>query len=41
METQGMTDFQFITFLETLLIVLENEDKEKAIDLIKSQLNKN
>ncbi len=41
MENNGMTDFQFIAFLEALLVVLENEDKQKAIDLIKSQLNKN
>ena len=40
METNGMTDFQFKAFLETLLRYLENEEKEKAIDLIKSLINK-
>lgn len=41
MENKGMTDFQFKAFLETLLRFIENEEKEKAIDLIKSLLNKN
>lgn len=40
MENKGMTDFQFKAFLETLLRFLENEEKEKAIELIKSLLNK-
>lgn len=41
MEQNGMTDFQFKAFLETLLRLLEKEEKEKAIELIKSLLNKN
>lgn len=41
MENNGMTDYQFKAFLETLLRLLENEEKEKAVDLIKSLLNKN
>lgn len=40
MEENGMTDNQFRDFLKTLLHILENEDKEKAIELIKSLLNK-
>ncbi len=39
-EENGMTDRQFEDYLKTLLHILENEDKEKAIDLIKSLLNK-
>ena len=41
MEQRGMTDFQFKAFLETLLMLLEKEEKEKAIELIESLLNKN
>ncbi len=41
MENKGMTDFQFKAFLETLLRYIEKEEKEKAIELIKSLLNKN
>ena len=41
MENKGMTDYQFKAFLETLLRYLENEEKEKAIELLKSLLNKN
>lgn len=40
MEQKGMTDKQFNKFLETLLHILENEEKEKAIELIKSLLQK-
>ena len=40
METTGMTDFQFKDFLKTILHILENEEKEKAIELIKSMLEK-
>lgn len=40
MEQNGMTDNQFKDFLQTLLHILENEEKEKAIELIKSLLNK-
>lgn len=40
MENTGMTDFQFKDFLKTLLHILENEDKEKATDLIKTLLEK-
>ena len=40
MEQNGMTDNQFRDFLQTLLHILENEEKEKAIELIKSLLNK-
>ncbi len=40
MENEGMTDKQFEKYLETLLHILENEDKEKAIELIKSLLKK-
>lgn len=36
----GMTDNQFESYLKTLLHILENEDKQKAIELIKSLLNK-
>nr|DAS40643.1 MAG TPA: hypothetical protein [Caudoviricetes sp.] len=35
-----MTDKQFNTYLEMLLHILENEEKEKAIELIKSLLKK-
>lgn len=37
----GMTDFQFKTFLETLLRLLKNGKKEEVIELIESLLNKN
>ena len=37
---EEMTDKQFNTYLEMLLHILENEDKEKAIELIKSLLEK-
>lgn len=40
MENNGMTDFQFKDFLKMLLHILENEDKEKAIELIKTMLEK-
>lgn len=40
MEHKEMTDKQFNTYLEMLLHILENEDKEKAIELIKSLLKK-
>ena len=40
MENTGMTDFQFKNFLKMLLHILENEDKEKAIELIKAMLEK-
>lgn len=40
MEQKGMTDKQFNKFLKTLLHILENEEKEKAIELIKSLLDK-
>lgn len=36
MENEGMTNEQFNKFLQTLLHILENEEKEKAIELIKS-----
>jgi hypothetical protein len=36
----NMTNEQFNKFLITLLHVLENEDKEKAIELIQSLLSK-
>ena len=37
MENNGrVTNEQFKKFLQTLLHILENEDKEKAIELIKS-----
>lgn len=37
METnEGMTNEQFNKFLQTLLHILENEEKEKAIELIRS-----
>lgn len=36
----NMTNEQFNKFLETLLHILENEDKEKAIELIKSLISK-
>lgn len=35
-KTEGMTNEQFNKFLQTLLHILENEEKEKAIELIKS-----
>lgn len=38
MEQEGMTDFQFRAFLETLLELLKSEEKEKAIELIESLL---
>ena len=40
MEKTEMTDKQFNTYLEMLLHILENEEKEKAIELIKSLLKK-
>lgn len=40
MENEGMTNEQFKKFLETLLHILENEDKEKAIELLKSLIAK-
>lgn len=41
MEQNGMTNEQFDKYLKTILHILENEEKEKAIELIKSLLNKN
>ena len=41
MENEGMTNEQFQKFLITILHILENEEKEKAIELIKSLINKN
>lgn len=38
MENEGMTNEQFKKFLQTILHILENEEKEKAIELIKSLL---
>ena len=38
MGENGMTDFQFKAFLKTLLELLKNEEKEKAIELIESLL---
>lgn len=40
METEGMTNEQFNKVLEMILHILKNEDKEKAIQLIESLLNK-
>ena len=40
MENNGMTDTQWKDFLRTLLEVLKNEDKEKAIEFIQSLLDK-
>ena len=40
MENNGMTDTQWKDMLRMLLEILENEDKEKAIEFIKSLLNK-
>ena len=37
---KNMTNEQFNKFLITLLHVLENEDKEKAIELIQSLISK-
>lgn len=36
MENEGMTNEQFKKFLETLLHILKNEGKEKAIELLES-----
>ena len=38
MENDGMTDNQWQDMLKMLLEILENEDKEKAIEFIKSLL---
>ncbi|MDQ0153688.1 hypothetical protein J2S20_002410 [Moryella indoligenes] len=40
MEQMGMTDTQWKDVLKMLLEILENEDKEKAIEFIRSLLNK-
>lgn len=40
MEKEGMTDTQWKDFLKTLLEVLKNEDKEKAIQFVESLINK-
>lgn len=40
MENEGMTNEQFNKVLEMLLHILENEDKERAIQLIESLLKK-
>ncbi len=40
MENEGMTNEQFNKVLEMILHILKNEDKEKAIQLIESLLNK-
>lgn len=37
----GMTDTQWKDMLKMLLEILENEDKEKATEFIRSLLNKN
>ena len=39
-KTEGMTNEQFNKFLQTLLHILENEGKEKAIELLKSLITK-
>lgn len=36
MDDKDMTNEIFQSFLKTLLHILENEDKEKAIELIRS-----
>ena len=41
MEENGMTNEQFNKVLEMLLHILKNEEKEKAIEMIESLLNKN
>ena len=38
MEQNGMTDFQFKSFLKTILEYLKKEEKEKAIEFIESLL---
>lgn len=40
MENQGMTDTQWKDMLRMLLEILQNEEKEKAIEFIQSLLNK-
>lgn len=40
MESNGMTDTQWKDMLKMLLEILEHEEKEKAIDFIKSLLEK-
>ena len=40
MENEGMTNEQFNKVLEMLLHILENEDKERAIQLIELLLKK-
>lgn len=40
MENNGMTDTQWKDMLKMLLEILENEDKEKATEFIRSLLNK-
>lgn len=40
MESTGMTDTQWKDMLKMLLEILENEDKEKAIEFLRSLLNK-
>ena len=41
MEKLEMTNEQFTKFLKTLLHILENEDKEKAIELLRELIAKN
>lgn len=40
MENNGMTDNQWKDMLKMLLEILENEEKEKAIEFLQSLLNK-
>lgn len=40
MENNGMTDTQWKDMLKMLLEILEHEDKEKAIEFLRSLLNK-
>ena len=41
MEQNGMTDYQFKSFLKTLLGYIKKKKRKKAIKLIKSLLDKN
>ena len=40
MENKEMTNEQFDKFLKTILHILENETKEKAIELIKTLITR-
>lgn len=40
MESTGMTDAQWKDMLKMLLEILENEDKEKAIEFLRKLLEK-